>query len=159
MIERKVYVVLRDGNHKSYDIPIAKSKEEETKDEFLHSYYLKKFAAENNINVDENEKLSYPLAENLSNEGYCPIIVENRVMCIFLPEKVSEDQYMWFKKIYKLLTRYSISYTHIENGEIIIESPDIEEGETTLLKQFDKYIKKNYKKYKESDQDGYRKIN
>ena len=121
-----------------------------------HSDYLKKYIIENAIAIKDYEDITISgmLATMLSNIGISVIIIESKRMYIYLPEEITKNQYDWFKGMYGYLNKYNIKFSYIENGEIIYYETEDEESQ---IKEFYKYIKKNIKKNKDSEENEYRR--
>lgn len=158
---REVFIITREGNHVSYiipNIPEDASKEEMKDLKYAHETYFKKYIEENNIDVNTEGKTSYGIAEELMLVGLSPIIVENREMFVFIPEKMTKEQYNWYKKMIPVLKRFNIHFSYVENDNI--NSVDIEDDEPSNqnLKRFYKIIDKNIKKQKESEIYGHNKL-
>lgn len=158
---REVYIITREGNHVSYkipNIPENAAKEEERDLKYAHQTYLKQYIEENNIDVNTEGKTSYGIAEELMMVGLSPIIVENREMFIFVPEKMSQEQYNWYKKMFSVLKRFNIYFSYVENDNITMVDVDEDEPSSQNLKRFYKNIEKNIKKQKESEINGHNKL-
>ena len=121
-----------------------------------HSDYLKKYIIENGINISDYEDITISgmLASMLSNIGISVIIIESNRMNIYLPEIMTKNQYDWFKGMYGYLNKFNIKFSYIENGEIMYYENDDDESQ---IKEFYKYIKKNIKKSKDSEENELRR--
>ena len=149
---REVYIIERDGNVIYYKIPKSNN-DTEGNEEYYHEYYYKKYIKDNNIKIALNDEIlpSFEYGKLLSNIGISSIIVENRKMFIFLPEKISKGQFNWFVDSKNALKSFNISYSSIQNNDLVINDPDIHAGKKTLIKDFYKYIKININNQKEGE--------
>ena len=156
---REVFIITEEGKHIYYripNIPEDAPKEETNNPKYSHAFYLEDYMEKNNIYVDEKNKTSYGLAEELMKVGLSPIIVENKEMFIFIPKQITKEQYLWYKKMYPALVRYNVHYACFEGEEIINNDPDFEEPNKVTIKRFYKNIEKNLKSQKEVENDEYR---
>ena len=148
---REVYIIERNGNHISYKVKEAPEGIPFDSEPYDHASQYRKYIKDNNIQLENDKLLSFEFGEELSKLGISSIIVENKVMCIFLPEHLSDEQSKWFIDRKNILRHYNISYGYIKDNELITKDPDRDEGEMTLIKDFYKHIKKDIQIQKEGE--------
>ena len=144
---KEVYIIEKSGNVNSYKMPAND----------YHIKYLYKYIQDNNLDIKCDNLTTFDYSEELSKLGISSIIIENKKMCIFIPEYISKGQFDWFIKSKKALKYFEISYGYINNDEFIVKDPDIFEGETTKIKDFYKHLKNNIQIQKEGEIGEYRK--
>lgn len=145
---KEVYIIEKDGNVNYYKM---------LNDNDFHSAYFFKYIQENNLNIKCDNLTSFGYATELSKLGLASIIVENKNMYIFLPEYISNNQFTWFLKSKKSFRYFQLSYGYIDNKEFVSIDPDITQGETTKIKDFYKYLKKNIQNRKEGEVNEHRR--
>ena len=138
---KETYIIEQNGNVESYKMPAND----------YHIKYLYKYIQDNNLDIKCDNLTTFDYGEELSKLGIASIIVENKKMCIFIPEYISKGQFDWFIKSKKAFKHFEISYGYVSNDELVVIDPDIFEGETTKIKDFYKYLKTNIKNRKEDE--------
>lgn len=154
---KEIYIIERDGNVVYYKLP--KSNLKNFNDEiYIHEYYFRKYMKDKNIKLDNNNLTSYELAEQLTKIGLSSIIVDHKMMCIFLPQFITKEQFDWYVSKNRALKRFDISYGFLKGNEFVTIDPDYEIGEKTKIKDFYKYIRNNIQMKKEGEIDEYRRL-
>lgn len=131
-LNKEIVIIPKEGESISY-----KSSEED------HSDLLKKFVIDNNVNIDNVDKndltITGPFCEFIAKQGYSVMILEGLYTCVYLPEKVSINQYEFYDRIKKVLFFKSFHYGYIEDGELIESNGD--EKNSKRIKTFYKHMK------------------
>lgn len=138
---KETYIIDQIGIVKSYKMPAND----------YHEKYLYKYIQDNNLDIKCDNLTTYGYGEELSKLGIASIIVENKKMCIFIPEYISKGQFDWFIRHKKALRFFNISYGYVIKDEMKFEDPDTTKGETSKIKDFYKYLKTNIKNRKEDE--------
>ncbi len=143
----EVIIIQQDGKSITY-------KKESNDKEYYHSYYLKQYAKENNINITDSDSTGI-IASDLTKTGLSILIIENRYLLVYLPEVLSKQQLKFYLDKKNVLRRFNIDYSYMEDGKIKYAEYDDEFNNSFRVRQFYNYIKKNIEEQKKGDIDEY----
>lgn len=104
-------------------------------DKLGHLSGLIDFNNKNNLNIENIENMtSYEASLEVAKKGYVNIHVSNKIMIIYLPMYLSEEQYKWFKDNMGLLSKFiiSVSSEQLDGSFKSLRNEDNEEKYTKL---------------------------
>lgn len=116
-----------------------------------HLSLLKKFINDNNIDIDVNNKTSYELSIELIEIGYMNIHFENRMIIIYLPDTLSNNQASYIKQNINGMKRYDLKLVSYDGCDIEFIENDEDDYETNMVNVVMKNVKKKLKKRKKEE--------
>lgn len=147
---QEVIIIPQNGISKSYKITCSDLDNEE----YYHSYYLIKYAKENKIDI-KDEKSSGLIATSFAKMGISVLIIENRYMFVYLPEKLTINQANFYVENKKVLRKFNINYAYIEDENLKYTEFDEDTSNSSKLKKMYKHINTNIVKQVEGDENEY----
>ena len=146
---KELIIISKEEGHISYKVTGTDKDDPKS----YHPYYMIEYINENNLDIDYNDDdVSGILATKLAQAGISTIIVEGKIMSIYLPENMTKNQLDYYKGMHKLLMKFSIYYMYIKDGNIVYCDEDSIE-KNTYIKEFYKYLKEKMREL----EDGYRR--